>query len=94
MDVWVGTVDGMTEEKVRMDRTERKIMGKDPNTCKTEIQGWLCKSNKEKKREKIQAGCGYVGYVYVLCFARSSLCEPGGQAPGACHLGLFQVVKA
>lgn len=91
MDVGGGTVDAMTKGKTDMDKTERKRMRKLSQCARQRQKDGCC---NEKKLTKIQAGCSYVGDVHVLCFARSLLWRPGGQAPGACHLGLFQVVKA
>lgn len=90
-----GTVAGKTEEKIEMDRTERKRNGGAVKAGKTE-RDRLGKAETGNKRggESSRLDGDGMGMCYVPCLAWSSLCIPGGRAPRPRHLGLFQVVKA
>lgn len=90
-----GTVDGMTEEKIEMDRAERKRMGELSKRAKQRQAGSVRQEagNKRGRKSSRLDGDG-MGMCYVPCLAWSSLCIPGGRAPRPRHLGLFQVVKA
>lgn len=101
-----GEVRGIavTEEKIETDRTQGKRMGKlSKPPSKTHTDGRLVKQEKQKgkKNDPGWPEMGWEGgregeavWCYADCFAGCSLCVQGGRTPGACHLGLFQVVKA
>lgn len=87
-----GTVDGMTEDEIEMDRTERKRMGKLSKQARQRQQAGIAKLAK-KGRGKRGRGSRLGGDEgCVLPGPRCAI--PGGRAPRPCPLGLFQVVKA
>lgn len=67
--MWGGTV----EEKIEMDRTERKRMGKLSKQAKQRQQAGNAEVAQERRGKRSRLGGDGMWVCYVLCFAWSSL---------------------